>query len=72
MKASAYGCVGGDEEPPVAILVIDGLAVMMRVSGASPAPVVATVHDKIAIGSRPLPMLHCSCYTRPGFGLVSS
>ena len=73
MKASTYGCVGGDEEP-VAVVVIDGLALMMRVSGASPAPVavVATVHDNIAIGPRPFPMLHCSCYTRLGFGLVSS
>ena len=68
MKDSAYGCVGGDEEP-VAILVIDGLALMMRVSGASPAPiaVVAIVHDNIAIGPRPLTTLHCSCCTRPGF-----
>lgn len=73
MKASAYGCVGGDKEP-VAILVIDSLARMMRVSGASSAPVavVATVHDKIAISPRPLTMLHCSCRTKPGFGLVSS
>ena len=73
MKASAYGCVGGDEKP-VAILVIDGLALMMRVSGASPAPiaVVTTIRDNIAIGARPLPMFHCSCSTRPGFGLVSS
>ena len=72
MEASANGCVGGDEEP-VAILVIDALTLMVRVSGASPAPVavVATVHDKIAIGPRPFPMLHCSCCTRPGFGLES-
>ena len=72
VKDSAHGCVGGDEEP-VAILVVNGLAVMMRVSGASPASVavVATVHDNIAIGPRPLPMLHGSCCTRPGFGLVS-
>ena len=73
MKASAYGCVGGDEEP-VAILVIDGLALMMRVSGASPASVgvVTTVHDNKAIGPRPLPMFHCFCSARPGFDLVSS
>ena len=73
MKTSAHGCVGGDEEP-VAILVIDGLALMIRVSGGSPAPVavVAIVHDKIAIGPRPLPMLHCSCCIVPDFGLVPS
>ena len=69
MKAYAHGWVGRDEEP-VAILVIDGLALMMRVNRASPAPV--AVHDKKAIGPRPLPMFHCSYCTRRGLGLVSS
>ena len=73
MKTSPYGCVGGDEEP-VAILVIDRLAVK-RVSGAPPASVavIATAHnDRKPVGARPLPMLHVGCCTRPSFGLTSS
>lgn len=71
VKASTHGCAGRNEEP-VAVLVIDRLA-MRRVIRAQPGPVAAraSVHnDRISVGARPLPMLHCCYCTRLWFGLL--
>ena len=68
VKASAHCWAGGNEEP-VAVLVIDRLA-LKRVSGAPSAPVVimASVQDDgKPVNPRPL---HCCRCRRLGFGLL--